>query len=114
MRYFSKRYKKKINSLLRLAKINDLPLCVVLDALKGNSDIKQDKRNKRHNGERIVWNEVDIRHSTVAFPLKTLNGKRLHSLAACFTLEQFHVLEEHYGQCPENIATKVIDVLSTK
>ncbi|EGQ8544787.1 hypothetical protein GOZ70_16590 [Vibrio parahaemolyticus] len=114
MRYFSKHYKKKINSLLRLAKINDLPLCVVLDALKGNSDIKQDKRNKRHNGERIVWNEVDIRHSTVAFPLETLNGKRLHSLAACFTLEHFHVLEEHYGQCHENIATKVIDVLSTK
>jgi hypothetical protein len=114
MRYFSKRYKKKINKLLNLAKINDLPLSVALDALKGRSDTKQDKRDTRRDGERIVWNEASITRHSVAFPLETVKGKRLTSLSACFTIEHFHALEKHYGKCPDHIANNVIDALSEK
>ncbi|MEZ8307063.1 hypothetical protein AB6C61_25255, partial [Vibrio splendidus] len=60
----------------------------------------------------VVWDEADISCSTAAFPLETLKGKRLNSLATCFTLEQFHALEERYGLCPENIAVKAIAELS--
>ncbi|WP_210455653.1 hypothetical protein [Vibrio crassostreae] len=112
MRYFSKRYKTKINTLLHLAKVNDLPLGFVLDMLTEKNVLKQDERYKRRDGQRIVWDEADICCSTTAFPLETLKGKRLNSLAVCFTLEQFHALEEYYGHCPENIAVEVTASLS--
>lgn len=113
MRYFSKRYKTKVNRLLHLAKINDLPLGFIIDTLKGRSVLKQDERYKKRDGQRVVWGEADINCSTAAFPLETLKGKRLNSLAICFTPEQFHALEERYGHCPENIAVEVIAALST-
>ncbi|WP_039971037.1 hypothetical protein [Vibrio halioticoli] len=81
MRYFSKLYIMKINKLLYLATINDLPFSVVLDVLKSRSGTKQDKRDKRRNGERIVWSEASISRDSVAFPLETLKGKRLTSLS---------------------------------
>lgn len=112
MRYFSKRYKKKITVLLHLAKINDLSLAVVLEALKGRSDTKQDQRYRRRFSERIVWNEASISSSCVAFPLETLRGKRLSSLSVCFTVEHFHALEDYYSRCPKHIASKVIAALS--
>lgn len=113
MRYFSKRYKTKVNTLLHLAKINDLPLGFFIDTLKGRSVLKQDERYKKRDGQRVIWGEADISCSTAAFPLETLKGKRLNSLAICFTLEQFHALEVCYGHCPENIAVEVIAALST-
>lgn len=112
MRYFSKRYKKKVNTLLHLAKINDVTLGFVLDTLIGKNVLKQDERNKRRDGQRIVWDEADISCATAVFPLETLKGKRLNSLAVCFTLEQFQALEEHYGHCPENITSEVTAALS--
>ncbi|MEZ8226173.1 hypothetical protein AB6C43_19250 [Vibrio splendidus] len=112
MRYFSKRYKTKVNTLLHLAKINDLPLGFVIDTLKGRNVLKQDERYKKRDGQRVVWDEADISCSTAAFPLETLKGKRLNSLVTCFTLEQFHALEERYGHCPENITVEAIAALS--
>ncbi|MFA0057817.1 hypothetical protein [Vibrio echinoideorum] len=114
MWYFSKRYKMKVNTLLHLAKINDLPLGFVIDTLKDKNVLKQDERYKKRDGQRVVWGEADINCSTAAFPLETLKGKRLNSLAICFTPEQLHALEERYGHCPENIAVKAIAALSTK
>ena len=79
----------------------------------GEARDKQDERYKKRDGQRVVWGEADINCSTAAFPLETLKGKRLNSLAICFTPEQFHALEERFGHCPENIAVDVIAALST-
>ena len=98
--------------MLHLAKVNDLPLGLVLDTLKGRNVLKQDERYKRRDDQLIVWDEADISCSAAAFPMETLKGKRLNSLAVCLTLEQFQALEEHYGHCPENVATEVTVALS--
>lgn len=111
MRYFSKQYKEKITRLIHLSKANDLPLAFVIDVLKGRSDIKQDKRTKGKDFEHIVWHEVSISDSCVAFPLDNMRGKRLNCIVTCLDLEDFYNLEKYYGQCPEAIEKQVVTAL---
>ncbi len=112
MRYCSKRYKKKISQLVKLAKKDDQPLYMLIGTLKALAKCKYNDRLERRNaGKYIVWKDAKIRQFTVSFPYETSNGKRYQFLSACFKLEQFYELEERYGKCPEDIAEKVVAAL---
>ncbi|MEZ8695333.1 hypothetical protein AB6D15_24375 [Vibrio splendidus] len=112
MRYFSKRYKTKVNTLLHLAKINDLPLGFVIDTLKGRNVLKRDERYKKRDGQRVVWGEADISLLYRCFSSGNPKRKTLKFFGYMLHTEQFHALEERYGHCPENITVEAIAALS--
>ena len=74
MRYYSKKYKRKVSEFIRKANRNDFGLSFYLDLLGSMSDVKKSIRMSRRDGEVLRYDLAVEHHGFRSIPLYTKNG----------------------------------------
>ncbi|WP_282110067.1 hypothetical protein [Shewanella algicola] len=111
MRYASKRYKAKVSELHTKARSNDMSIELWLELKIRCSELKESRRLRDKEGQIIIWEQLSIDDNMVTFPMQTLKGTPLDVLSVSFNAESFIRLQQSYGECPKEIAVKVIGSL---
>ncbi|MGI2174553.1 hypothetical protein [Shewanella ulleungensis] len=108
MRYVSKRYKAKFSAFHKIARSNDMSIELWLELKRRCSELKESRRLRDKEGQIIIWEQLSIDDNMVTFPMQTLKGTPLDVISVCFNAESFISLQQSYGECPQEIAVKVI------
>jgi hypothetical protein len=110
MRYASKRFKAKFSAFHKIARSNDMSIELWLELKRRCSELKESRRLRDKEGQIIIWEQFSIEENMVTFPMQTLKGTPLGAISACFNRESFISLQKSYGECPQEIAVKVLSV----
>lgn len=60
MRNASKRYKKRVSGLYRIAVKNEMPLGSVVELMRSSRELNAANRKRKRHGERLNWHKADF------------------------------------------------------